>query len=575
MSTLTHAHGPPARIGRTWFAAVASLLACFAALPVAAADPASQIQAHLAAGEFGPALAMAQRAPVADRDRLLALVAGAQAQGGNLHAAQSTLGSLSSSSARQQAANQIQSQPLARGGGPVADFDAVIDLITSTIAPPTWDTVGGPGAIDGFEGGVKVDPTGLLRKVALDSGNTTGLRAKSKWGVSDDVRRGSTLRKISLVRLERELQRRFALGQKPDDAMQALAGIERIQYLFVYPESGDIVIAGPAGDWRPDSEGRLVSVSTGRPVLRLDDLVVLLRNAWSPEGKFGCSITPKQEGLAAVKAYLAESSKSPLKPGQRDRWADTIREKLGRQTIEVYGIDPRSRVGRVIVEADYRMKLVGMGLEEGVLGVQSYLSLVKVGPDGKLPPMDVLRWWFTLNYDSLAATADRQAFSWKGQGVQVQSENEAITDKGERIHTGVAEEWNREFAHSFTAKFNDLAVKYPVYADLQNIFDLAIAAAVMKHEDLPGKVGWQMSFLGPKGAYGQTVSVAHHEVESVVNHRLIGGKHIVLGVSGGVTVMPRTVVKADAFKAPKDSKLEYSQTQSTPQNKARSDWWWD
>jgi len=37
------------------------------------------------------------------------------------------------------------------GGGSAADFDTLIDLITSTIAPTTWSDVGGPGSIEGFE----------------------------------------------------------------------------------------------------------------------------------------------------------------------------------------------------------------------------------------------------------------------------------------------------------------------------------------------------------------------------------------------------------------------------------------
>jgi general secretion pathway protein D len=36
------------------------------------------------------------------------------------------------------------------GGATMADFDTLIDLITQTIAPTTWDTVGGPGSIEGF-----------------------------------------------------------------------------------------------------------------------------------------------------------------------------------------------------------------------------------------------------------------------------------------------------------------------------------------------------------------------------------------------------------------------------------------
>jgi general secretion pathway protein D len=36
------------------------------------------------------------------------------------------------------------------GGGVIADFDSLIDLITTTVAPQSWDTVGGPGAISEF-----------------------------------------------------------------------------------------------------------------------------------------------------------------------------------------------------------------------------------------------------------------------------------------------------------------------------------------------------------------------------------------------------------------------------------------
>ena len=37
------------------------------------------------------------------------------------------------------------------GGGVQADFDMLIDLITRTIAPQTWDAVGGPGSIAPFD----------------------------------------------------------------------------------------------------------------------------------------------------------------------------------------------------------------------------------------------------------------------------------------------------------------------------------------------------------------------------------------------------------------------------------------
>ena len=36
------------------------------------------------------------------------------------------------------------------GGGSMADFDSLIDLITSTVKPTSWDEVGGPGSIEPF-----------------------------------------------------------------------------------------------------------------------------------------------------------------------------------------------------------------------------------------------------------------------------------------------------------------------------------------------------------------------------------------------------------------------------------------
>ena len=46
---------------------------------------------------------------------------------------------------------------------------------------------------------------------------------------------------ISLTRLEKEIQLHEALGQGVDETMKYLAGLRRIEYVFVYPETGDLV----------------------------------------------------------------------------------------------------------------------------------------------------------------------------------------------------------------------------------------------------------------------------------------------------------------------------------------------
>ena len=119
---------------------------------VAAGDPQeARMRAHLDAGEFAPALGIARQAgDEQQRDALLTQVATAQARAGARDAALRTAGEMYDDRARSAALAQLAAEPLGgRGGGAQADFDALIELITSTIQPTTWDEVGGPGSVKG------------------------------------------------------------------------------------------------------------------------------------------------------------------------------------------------------------------------------------------------------------------------------------------------------------------------------------------------------------------------------------------------------------------------------------------
>lgn len=551
-----------------------------------AAEPAAQVRERLAAGEFGPALAIARAVrEQVPRDQLLAEIAAAQAAAGARKAAVDTTADISSDVARKAALGSLSTsgsqnnpgQRGARGGMQMADFDSLIDLITTTIKPDSWDDVGGPGAVDSFAGGVYVDSAGLLRKLPPSTDHSlAGIhRAGLDVAQADNPRRTAALRKVSLTRLEREVQLLHAQGREPSEAMQTLAGLRRIKYVLVYPQTGDIVLAGPAGDWRRDAEGRFIEVGSTSPVLNLDDLVVTLRNAYSEQGRFGCSITPRKDNLAAAKAVNEKWSKQPLKPGEREKWLGEFRAAMGRQDIEMYGIDRRTHAGHVLIEADYRMKLVGIGLEEGTPGVKSYLSSIEIGKDGSVPPLNVLRWWFTLNYDALTATDSHDAFELCGPGVKVLSENEMLTERGDRVHTGESDELTRRFAESFTKHFDQLSARYPIYTELRNVFDLSLVAAIIQSHDLPGQAGWHTTHFGPKGDYRPLLGHAPTEVESVLNRRIIGGKHVVAAVSGGVRVDARGLAGREAVRVDDSGAMAGERRTSTPQELPRRGWWWD
>ena len=57
-----------------------------------------------------------------------------------------------------------------------------------------------------------------------------------------------------------------------------------------------------------------MGIDSGRPVVRLDDLVVMLRNAFRGKGQFLCAITPLPENLERTQQYLADWDGRPVRP---------------------------------------------------------------------------------------------------------------------------------------------------------------------------------------------------------------------------------------------------------------------
>jgi len=544
-------------------------------------NAADKMREHMAAGEFGPAIELAREESAVERDNSLAEIAKAQAAAGARTPAYDTAAEVTDGRIRSRLLADLAAMPVdaeGRGGASMAQWGPLMQLITSTIDPDSWDDNGGPGSIQPFANGVYVDAEGVMRRIKKVE--NTDFLAEARLAamhdlVSDEVRRSSPLRKISLPRLEREIQLRIAAGQPLDEEMLVLGGLKRVQYILAYPETGDLVIAGPASDWKLDAEARPVSIEDGQPVLRLDHLLVLLRRQGKNAGEFACSIVPTKEGLAKAQAFANASSATPLQAGQRGKWLEELRRQLGRQNVVFEGIDPQSNVAQVLLAADHHMKLIGIGLEPGTLRVPSYLSMVRMEKGEAPPAVDVLRWWFTLKYDALAATAAHDGFEIRGQGVQVLSENELLTATGQEVHTGKSDALNSQFAQNFTKEFPALAAKYPLYADLRNVFDLALVAELLRSENLADRVGWYPTSFYNDRELPTAVENVPQTVETVINHRIVQRTNIIAAVSGGVHVDPRKVVKKDSIQTDARGRLNSERERSTPTAVPHRSWWWD
>ncbi len=465
----------------------------------------------------------------------------------------------------------------AAGGAASADFDSLIDLITSTVDADTWMENGtGQGEVQPFPNGVYADAKGTLRFKQVSESLEVGYQPPTELATAaSEVRQTSRLRFISLPRLEATIQSRQRLQQPLSEAMLTLAGLQRVEHVFVVPakgsEPGDLVLAGPAGDWRVQTDGKIVALETGQPVVRLDDLLTLWRRHLERNGAaFGVSINPRQANLANVQEYVRASNTQPLEFGERDNWLTGLQQELGQQDVEFFGIEPDSHVARVLLVADYHMKLIGMGLAEGVEGVESYLSTVSLGADGSVPPMTVLRWWFAMQYHPIQGNLERTSFHLQGPGAKVLSENEWLAARGRRIHTGASEQLNRRFASSFSDSFGAICQKHPLYTELRNVFDLSLVLALFEHEGLVERAGWQPTSFANAALLPLPPVRLPSTVETVINHRVIRRKHIIAGVSGGVWIDARKTLKVE------EARIEAAKPKAVPSSAINDAvWWWD
>ncbi len=470
---------------------------------------------------------------------------------------------------------RLSREKLDAGGGAQTDFETLINLIVEQTSPPaTWERDGGDfGTITQFDQGVFFGTPLMATALMMRYDNSRLLAAAEMARTAnpnDDVQESSELRLVSLPRLEQHVKSLMAAGLPIPDDVACLAGLTEVQFLFVFPDSRDVVIGGPAGAWKNADDQRTVNVSSGRPTLRFDDLVTLSRTFEAGgSGFFRCSIDPKPEQVKAVRDYAA---KMALTSGNVQKVTDQLEEMLGLQNVIVQGIPQDSRVASVIVEADYQMKLIGIGEREGSAGMKSYFDLL-TRAERKGSAMDALRWWMTVGYDSIQVSPDRQSFEFSGNPVQCQSENQLVAADGTRQATGKADNANTEFARLFTEHLPELSSQDVVFADLQNVFDLGLATALVHTMGLNRQVGWQPEVLSSSGTYSPAPVEVPAELMTAASSRVYSGREIVIQVAGGVRGDLRSVVKnPDNFEVSAEVVKKAIESNPTGQS---GRWWWD
>lgn len=438
------------------------------------------------------------------------------------------------------------------------------------------DDGGGDGVPQAGNGGVEISADGVLRTkiISETSGRLNRERAAAaKRALNRDLATRTDLRKVSLNRLEAQIKKLKDAGQPIPHEMNFLAGMTRITHVFYYPETKDIVIAGPAEGFFLSAENRVIGTDTGAATLHLQDLIVALR-AFGPEGNrtrvISCSIDPTQEGLARMKdAYRAVAAQ--FRPGDERRAVDAFQQALGMQDITIEGVSPKTRFASVLVDADYHMKLIGIGLEGTPVGITSYIDAVKPSAGGGNA---LQRWYFQPNYDCVQVNEDETAMQLVGSGVKLVGANESILADGSRRSTGKSSRASRTFCTSFTKKYEKLAESVPLFAELRNCVDMTIAAAFIQEMDFYGQAEWGMELFGDEDRFSTEVYNAPTQVAPAVN-ALWKGNLFMTPIGGGVNIQPRVAIRSDKMKVSENGKIDQAKSDDKIGNLADGQWWWD
>ncbi|QDT05369.1 hypothetical protein K227x_37690 [Rubripirellula lacrimiformis] len=415
-------------------------------------------------------------------------------------------------------------------------------------------------------GGVMIDAAGVVRTAtAVEKQDLANTLRESLSPAQGELDNAAELRMISLAGLQKAITQSEQDGKPIPEDIEFLAGLQRVDYVFVDTDKHDIVIAGPAEPWKLLDDGSVVGTISGGSTMRLADLVVAMRSVEvARNGGISCSIEPTPEGRRRLQQML---SRVKLRPGQNPAiYEATMKEAYGPQMIHLAGIPADSRYARTLVASDFEMKRVAMGLAPSpVAGLPSYLEMAKNSRQGAGQNP---RWWMACDYDALARSDDGLAWKISGRRVKTMTEQDLVAADGTVKGGGRVDKTAQAWADKMTDSFGELAKEIPVFADLENVMDLTVVATLIVQERLAETAGVDLATLSKSNG----VELASYAVPRSIDPQcsfIRGRAGWVVTASGGVDI--------NAFSIIENQKTESAvgETRGAMLASATDRWWWN
>ena len=269
-----------------------------------------------------------------------------------------------------------------------------------------------------------------------------------------------------------------------------------------------------------------------------------------------------------MQAFLAKTGRGNPQGDTADIVAG-MKEALGEQKVSVQGVSPATHFANVMVEADYRMKLVGIGLEPPPVKMPTWIELATAGA---VAANGLQRWYFVPDYECVRIAEDDLAIELVGRGVKLCGADEVVRPDGSRLSATRADKASGTFTQAFTRNYAAIAAKSPVYAQLRNMIDLVVAAAYMQEHDAYGKAGWGATTLCDEAAYPVERLTAPTRAETAI-HAVWRGNRLLTPIGGGVTVHPRMAL--DSPNLLMDEKGVVKAAHASAKDLPADGWYWD
>jgi hypothetical protein len=177
-------------------------------------------------------------------------------------------------------------------------------------------------------------------------------------------------------------------------------------------------------------------------------------------------------------------------------------------------------------------------------------------------------------YQCVRVSDDALAMQLVGDGVKLVGESEVVGKDGKRAVAANGNSASDAFVRAFTQVYPQLAERAPVYAQLRNCIDMAVAAAFIQHQEYYEAAGWKAETFRSEQAYPVETLNPPTQVETAVN-ALMKGNTLLSPVGGGVQMRPTLALDSENLIGDEEQAVAKARTEIDLSQLRADQWWWD